>query len=144
MKAARNIGKIIFVLLFAVAWNYVFAQPAAMAVISAQGTYMPYEIGQASFYSYECANLPMANGRPFDPEQRTCASWFYPFGTVLNVTSVDTGLSTEVVVTDRGPNKRLVKEGRIIDLSRRAFEDICFPAKGLTNVTVSVKSPPKS
>lgn len=53
MKAARNIGKIIFVLLFAVAWNYVFAQPAAMAVISAQGTYMPYEIGQASFYSYE-------------------------------------------------------------------------------------------
>jgi len=93
----------------------------------------------ASYYSYECAFNPMANGQPFDPEERTCASWYYDFGTVLVVTSLETGLSTEVVVTDRGPNKRLVKQGRIIDLSKRAFEDICDLRQGLTAVEIKVK-----
>ena len=93
----------------------------------------------ASYYSYECAFNPMANGQPFDPEERTCASWYYDFGTVLVVTSLDTGLSTEVVVTDRGPNKRLVKQGRIIDLSKRAFEDICDLRQGLTAVEIKEK-----
>jgi rare lipoprotein A (peptidoglycan hydrolase) len=97
-------------------------------------------IGTASYYSYECADEPMANGKPFDPEKRTCASWFYKLGTVLAVRSLDTGMSTEVVVTDRGPNKRLVKQGRIIDLSKRAFEDISPLKKGLTKVIVTVKS----
>lgn len=96
-------------------------------------------VGIASYYSYECAKLPMANGKPFDPEKRTCASWFYKFGTVLEVKSLDTGKVTTVVVTDRGPNKRLVKEGRIIDLSKRAFQDICSLRKGLTRVEVRVK-----
>lgn len=97
------------------------------------------EIGVASYYSYECAKLPMANGKPFDPEKYTCASWFYKFGTVLEVKSLDTGKVVKVIVTDRGPNKRLVKEGRIIDLSKRAFQDIRSLRYGLTRVTVSVK-----
>jgi len=96
-------------------------------------------IGEASYYSYECADQPMANGRKFDPEKRTCASWFYKFGTVLKVESIDTGHATEVVVTDRGPNKRLVKKGRIIDLSKRAFQDICELEKGLTLVRITIK-----
>lgn len=96
-------------------------------------------IGYASFYSYECADQPMANGRPFDPEKRTCASWFYKFGTVLAVKSLDTERITEVIVTDRGPNKRLVKKGRIIDLSKRAFQDICALEKGLTRVAIEIK-----
>lgn len=98
------------------------------------------EIGYASYYSYECANNPMANGKIFDPEKRTCASWFYDFGTILIVKSLDTGLATEVVVTDRGPNKRLVKEGRLIDLSKRAFQDISRLEKGLTKVLIKVKN----
>ncbi len=97
------------------------------------------EFGLASYYSYECAKLPMANGKPFDPEKYTCASWFYKFGTVLEVKSLDTGKIVRVIVTDRGPNKRLVREGRIIDLSKRAFQDICNLRKGLTRVAVSVK-----
>lgn len=97
------------------------------------------EFGVASYYSYECAKLPMANGKPFDPEKYTCASWFYKFGTVLEVKSLDTGKIVRVVVTDRGPNKRLVREGRIIDLSKRAFEDIRSLRYGLTRVAVRVK-----
>ena len=142
----RNIGKgnaLGLLLLCAVGVSYLCAQPVATAVIASGEAPRPYELGQASFYSYECAKLPMANGRPFDPEMRTCASWFYEFGTVLEIKSIDTGLSTRVVVTDRGPNRRFVKKGRIVDLSRRAFEDICDPAKGLTNVRVKVVALPK-
>lgn len=111
----------------------------AVPAILWNGFLFAEEIGVASYYSYECAKKPMANGIPFDPEKRTCASWFYKFGTVLLVKSLDTGRSTEVVVTDRGPNKRLVREGRVIDLSKRAFEDICDLKKGLTKVCIEVR-----
>ncbi len=114
-------------------------KPLATAFVANPGIPLLSAIGQSSYYSYECANLPMANGVPFDPEKRTCASWFYKFGTVLIVKSLDTGRSTEVVVTDRGPNRRLVKEGRIIDLSKKAFQDICKLEKGLTRVAIFVK-----
>ena len=130
----------IFLTIFALLENTFLATPLATAYVKPLDPMRPDAVGVASFYSYECAKLPMANGKPFDPEKRTCASWFYKFGTVLIVRSLDTGRSTEVVVTDRGPNKRLVRQGRIIDLSRRAFEDIRSPRYGLTRVAVIVKS----
>ena len=133
MKTPKPILKIfIFLLVLTAVENYFVKEPTATPV--------PGVVGYASFYSYECANKPMANGRIFDPEKRTCASWFYKFGTVLLVKSLDTGRETEVVVTDRGPNKRLVKEGRVIDLSKRAFQDICSLEKGLTKVAIEEKS----
>lgn len=110
-----------------------------LILIAFDGSASGEEMGVASYYSYECANKPMANGKIFNPEMRTCASWFYDFGTKLVVKSLDTGLETEVVVTDRGPNRRLVKRGRIIDLSKRAFEDICELEKGLTKVIITPK-----
>lgn len=117
----------------------------AAILISPTAAFSSAEVsGLASYYSYECAYNPMANGQPFDPEKRTCASWFYKFGTVLEITSLDTGKKTEVVVTDRGPNKRLVRQGRIIDLSKRAFEDISDLHRGLTAVVIKVKKAPAS
>jgi len=117
-----------------------FAKSAASPSVITNNIINKADIGYASYYSYECANQPMANGKIFNPENRTCASWYYALGTVLIVKSLDTGLETEVIVTDRGPNKRLVKKGRIIDLSKRAFEDICELRKGLTKVSVTRKS----
>ena len=117
------------------------AEPTAIATVAMRAPMKVLSlIGCASYYSYECADRPMANGKIFDPERRTCASWFYKFGTVLIVKSLDTGRSTEVIVTDRGPNRRLVKEGRIIDLSKRAFEDIRELRYGLTQVSITVKT----
>lgn len=133
---------VVAMILVVVAGNYFLAQPTANAVFTSAGLPRPFEVGEASYYSYECAQLPMANGKPFDPEKRTCASWFYKLGTVLAVKSIDTGRTTKVTVTDRGPNRRLVKKGRVIDLSKRAFEDISTLQKGLTHVTVTVISRP--
>lgn len=139
MKTMGSFLKTLIILIaIAAAGSYFTAAPIATATV-VPASLMP-ATGIASFYSYECARMPMANGKVFNPEKRTCASWFYKFGTVLIVKSLDTGRTTEVVVTDRGPNKRLVKEGRIIDLSKRAFQDIARLEKGLTRVSVTIKS----
>ena len=130
--------KIIFSIALVMTAVFCFpSEPTASIASRTTDLVKPFEAGEASYYSYECADLPMANGKPFDPEKRTCASWFYPFGTVLSVQSLENGLVTQVTVTDRGPNKRLVKKGRVIDLSKRAFEDICDLDKGLTRVIIT-------
>jgi len=134
----------ILLFFFVFIWSCFMAEPASLATVNMSTPIDTVMGGYASYYSYECAKKPMANGKAFDPEKRTCASWFYKFGTMLVVKSLDTGRTTEVVVTDRGPNKRLVREGRIIDLSKRAFEDICALKKGLTRVRVTVKSANKT
>ena len=88
--------------------------------------------GVASFYGEELRGKPMANGEPFNPDHLTAASWFYPFGTKIRV--VHQSRSVVVVITDRGPAKRLVRQGRIIDLSRAAFQTLAHPNAGLIPV----------
>ena len=88
--------------------------------------------GVASFYGEELRGKAMANGEPFNPDHLTAASWFYPFGTRIRV--VHQNRSVVVVITDRGPAKRLVRQGRIIDLSRAAFETLATPNLGLIPV----------
>lgn len=91
--------------------------------------------GVASFYG-ECHRGKLtASGEPFSPSALTCASWFYPLGTRLLITSG--GRQVIVTVNDRGPAKRLVAQGRIIDLSEAAFSKLCNTNKGLTQVTIT-------
>ena len=92
----------------------------------------------ASWYSQKEFKMCMANGEVFNENNDTCASWFYPFGTQLKVTNEETGAFVITTVTDRGPAKRLVKEGRVIDLSRGAFNKICPLEKGLCPVKLEV------
>jgi len=106
-----------------------------VAVSSAAYVSPPAKIirtGIASYYGAECAGRIMANGKPFIPEKMTCASWHYPFGTVLIVTHGQK--SVRVTCTDRGPAKRLHRE---IDLSAAAFKKLAPLDMGLIQVTVS-------
>ena len=90
--------------------------------------------GTASFYGNgEKLNKHTASGEVFNPNDFTCATYEYDFGTMLRVTNLDNDKSVVVRVNDRGPNKRL---GREIDLSRRAFEEISELRRGLIEVTV--------
>lgn len=88
--------------------------------------------GQASWYGDELAGRPMANGQPFNPAALTCASWGYPLGTHLRVSHKRN--SVEVIVADRGPNKR--HKARVIDLSRAAFKRLADPKVGLIEVKI--------
>ena len=92
------------------------------------------EQGIASYYGAgEPLNPNTAMNIPFDPRLMECASWDYPLGSVLQVTSVRTGRSVIVRVTDRGPARRLK---RLLDLTREAFSAIDNLERGLTQVQV--------
>jgi rare lipoprotein A len=96
--------------------------------------------GLASWYGEEHRGKLMANGKRFDPDKFTAASWFYPLGTKVRVSLAPPSqprASVVVTITDRGPAKHLVREGRIIDLSHASFERLGAPEVGLLAVTVA-------
>ena len=73
----------------------------------------------------------MANGEPFSNDAMTCAAKGFPFGTVLEVQSLDTKKKVEVIVTDR-PGKE------VIDLTKKAFDQIDNAAKGKIRAKIKV------
>jgi rare lipoprotein A len=99
---------------------------------------LPCRADQASWYGEEHRGDLMANGRRFNPDKLTAASWFYALGTKVVVTS--DSRSVVVEITDRGPAKRLVQTGRTIDLTRAAFTKLASPTLGLIDVTVRRQS----
>ncbi|MFW5712579.1 MAG: septal ring lytic transglycosylase RlpA family protein [Spirochaetota bacterium] len=100
---------------------------AAAAVSSA-------ETGYASWYGGKFQGRQTASGETFDTNQLTAAHKTLPFGTVVEVTNLDTGKSVQVRINDRGP----FVEGRIIDLSRKAATEIGMMGTGIAPVKVEV------
>jgi rare lipoprotein A len=95
--------------------------------------------GLASWYGENHRGKLMANGKKFNPDRLTAASWFYPLGTKVRVTakaSTNSARCVLVTVTDRGPARDLVREGRIIDLTRTAYKRLAHPDLGLVSVNV--------
>jgi len=104
--------------------------------------------GTASWYSRaSCAREGtsgiMANGRALDDTKATAASWDYRMGTELIVCRTERatplGLKrrcTSVTVSDRGPAKRLHRQGRILDLSRKSFAALADLKEGVIEITV--------
>ncbi|MBU1888089.1 MAG: septal ring lytic transglycosylase RlpA family protein [Candidatus Omnitrophica bacterium] len=96
--------------------------------------------GMASWYSESDPGVleTTANMEQFDETALACAIWGLPFNTILKVTNLDNGNFIHVRVNDRGPAKRLVRGGRVIDLTKTAFsmlDDLC---KGLITVSIEI------
>ena len=96
---------------------------------------------EASYYTVasclaESGQCMMANGKVLRDEIYTCASWDFPFGTQLRVTKGNK--SVVVTVSDRGPNKRLYRQGRKLDLSQAAFGKLASLKQGVIKVTYEV------
>jgi rare lipoprotein A len=95
--------------------------------------------GTASWYGEEHRGKLMANGKRFNPDRPTAASWFYPLGAKVLVTVNSPSQprrSVLVTITDRGPAKELVREGRIIDLGQAPFTQLAPADTGLVSVIV--------
>ena len=60
----------------------------ATSLIDAQSATIR-ETGLASWYGEAHRGRLMANGRKFDPDKLTAASWFYPLGTRVRVTAME-------------------------------------------------------
>jgi rare lipoprotein A len=96
--------------------------------------------GLASWYSENDPgiNKHTANNEVFDDAKFTAAMWGVPFNQLVRVTNLDNGRSVIVRVNDRGPHKRFVRQGRLIDLSKGAFNKIGDLKKGLIRIRLEL------
>lgn len=96
--------------------------------------------GKASWYSRHSPGIRRrtANNELFDDTALTCAMWGVPFHQMVKVTNLSNGKSIVVRVNDRGPHRRFVSRGRVIDLTKEAFRKLGFLKKGLINVQVEL------
>ena len=90
--------------------------------------------GKASWYGTGFHGGPTASGLRYDMYSFTAAHRTLPIGTVVKVTRQDSGKSVMVCVTDRGP----FVQGRIIDLSYAAADQIGLRKKGVGDVNLEV------
>lgn len=110
----------------------------SMIQTGADGDWEGYtESGIASFYGDKHQKRKTASGEVYRHDLKTAAHRKLPFGTVLQVTNPKNGKRVVVKVNDRGP---FVK-GRIIDLSKSAFNTIGSTSAGLLEVEIEVLSP---
>jgi len=74
----------------------------------------------------------------FDDSGLTAAMWDVPFNQRVKVTNLENGKSVIVRVNDRGPHRRFVREGRLIDLSKQAFSNIASLKRGLIDIELEL------
>ena len=95
--------------------------------------------GVASWYGADFNGHLTASGEVYDMYEYTAAHKTLPLGTVVKVTNLESGKSTEVRINDRGP----YVEGRVIDLSRTAGRAIGIREAGITKVKLEIVRMPK-
>jgi rare lipoprotein A len=111
---------------------------ALALIIAAVPPAFTLEEGLASWYGGKFQGRLTSSGEVFDTNLLTAAHRTLPFGTLVKVTNLANGLSTVVRINDRGP----FVEGRIVDLSRAAAEQIDMVGAGTARVSVEVLSFP--
>ena len=90
------------------------------------------EVGMASWYGSAHNGRPTATGERFDMNALTAAHKTLPLPGLVEVTNLETDQRIVVRINDRGP----FAEGRIIDLSREAADELGLLAKGVGRVRV--------
>jgi rare lipoprotein A len=92
--------------------------------------------GLASYYADSLEGSATASGPDYDPDLFTAAHRSLPFGSRLRVTRTDVDKKVVcVTVNDRGP---FASRRRIVDLSRRAAEQLQMIGAGVVSVRVDV------
>ncbi len=90
------------------------------------------QVGYASWYGGERHGKSTASGGRFDKNELTAAHRTLPMDSKARVTNMANGRSVTVRITDRGPSR----QGRIIDLSQSAAEELGMRNSGVARVHV--------
>jgi rare lipoprotein A len=90
--------------------------------------------GKGSYYSDSLIGNGTSSGEPYLATELTAAHRTLPFNTMVEVTNLENGEKVTVRINDRGP----YITGRVIDLSRAAFEAIAHPGQGIIYVEYKV------
>ncbi|WP_429810356.1 septal ring lytic transglycosylase RlpA family protein [Ensifer sp. B1-9] len=88
--------------------------------------------GVASWYGSAFRGRLTANGEVYNPSHLSAAHPTLPLPSYVRVTNLDNGSSLILRVNDRGP----FRQGRIIDVSRRAAEMLDLKHRGTARVRV--------
>lgn len=110
---------------------------AIVAILLGTASYAQVQTGKASFYADKFEGTVTASGEKYRHNRLTAAHKTLPFGTKVRVTNLANNKTVEVVINDRGP----YVEGRIIDLSRAAAEQLGFENYGLAEVKLEITDP---
>lgn len=94
------------------------------------------ETGTASYYGAKHHGKRTASGELFNQNALTAAHRRLPFGTRVQVTNLGNDTSVVVRINDRGP----YAHGRLIDLSRKAAEQLGMLRSGTARVRVQALS----
>lgn len=94
--------------------------------------------GKASWYGEKFHGRKTASGELYDMNKMTAAHRELPFGTIIRVTNLANNKSVEVKINDRGP----FVQGRIVDVSKKAAEELGFIKTGITDVKIEILSFP--
>jgi len=107
-----------------------------LAIVSAVGIAAAQsEQGVANFYGDKFQGKKTASGDVFDKDGLTAAHKKLPFGTKVKVTNVVNGKSVVVTVNDR----MAASNPAVIDVTRRAAEELGFAQAGKAKVKVQVE-----
>ncbi len=100
------------------------------------GTFWPgvalAEEGMAVHYSDVFQGRPTASNEIFDQNGMTAAHKKLPFGSKVRVTNLENGKSVVLTINDRMARRN----GNIIDVTRRAAQELGFEKQGRTRVSI--------
>ena len=92
------------------------------------------QTGIASFYADKFEGRTTASGEKYRHSKLTAAHRTLQFGTKVKVTNLANKKTVVVIINDRGP----FVDGRIIDLSKSAAEQLDFVHAGLAEVKIEI------
>jgi rare lipoprotein A len=108
--------------------------PVVLLFVAASLAADPEMEGLASWYGGKFHGRLTSSGEVFDTNELTAAHRLLPFGTLVKVTDLDNRRSVVVKINDRGP----FVEGRIIDLSRKAADELGMLGQGVARVSLEI------
>lgn len=91
--------------------------------------------GKASVYGDNFNGGETSSGEILALTELTAAHPCLPFGTIVQVTDLNTGKTVRVRINDRGPHVK----GRIIDLTTAAMKQLGHKKKGVFRVALDIK-----
>lgn len=113
--------------------RYLLFLSAFIFSLSLHAQKMPQQ-GIASFYAGKFHGRLTANGERFNQWAMTAAHRKLPFNSWVKVTNLANDRSVIVRINDRGP---FIKD-RIIDLSKKAAQELGFIRQGVTKVRIEL------
>src|SRR5262247_1548797 len=108
-----------------------------LAIVGAAGTAAAQtsEEGVANFYNDKFQGKKTASGEVYDKDKLTASHKKLPYGTKVKVTNVENGKSVVVTINDR----MKTSNPAVIDLTRRAAEELGFAKAGKAKVKLEVE-----